>query len=295
MLVAVVDNNRDIREYWGSSMKVNKADTTNVVDILFNYGGQLLVVLQRVHGFHALLTNLAITQQTSDWDHNKNIESFRELQTCFVDLKYDFAAAKCDKIIGSLERIKGSKTITQAEFVVLLSQNDDLRETILLESKRELYYRVPSLRAQYFELPDFPQEVFERFVDAQFDILEFGKCMSLGRYTAAVFHLMRMLDSGLREVYTYLHYDWKTNPSWESMLDKILKHVQKLELDQDKISKTWRRERDQLNAIYLGIRAVKNVWRNSTMHPDKKYLEPEAEIIYKNSVMLMKDVMGYLP
>ena len=44
-------------------------------------------------------------------------------------------------------------------------------------------------------------EVNDKFPSAAFDIDEAGKCLAIGRSTAAVFHLMRALETAIRAVH----------------------------------------------------------------------------------------------
>ncbi len=72
--------------------------------------------------------------------------------------------------------------------------------------------------------------VIEAFKDTVYDIEEAGKCLALERSTAAVFHLMRIIETGLRALGGALNdptLDPKTNPSWDKILKRSEKELQK--------------------------------------------------------------------
>jgi hypothetical protein len=67
--------------------------------------------------------------------------------------------------------------------------------------------------------PLFGQLVADRFPDAADDISEAGKCLALQRGTAAVMHLMRVVEVGLKALAKFLRIPYA--PSWESYLKQI--------------------------------------------------------------------------
>ena len=63
----------------------------------------------------------------------------------------------------------------------------------------------------------FGTEVAARFPRAIVDIEEAGKCFALGRFTACVFHLMRVVEAGLAAISRSLNIV-KHSPTWEAYL-----------------------------------------------------------------------------
>jgi hypothetical protein len=126
----------------------------------------------------------------------------------------------------------------------------------------------------------FGDSVIESFPSALFDIQEAGKCLALSRHTACVFHLMRTLEVGLRALGRSLNdstLDPKINPSWEKILSRC-DDEQRLPLA--KRSAEWRSDEKFFSAATANLRAVKDAWRNPTMHVEQKYNEEEAREIY---------------
>src|SRR5262249_6091339 len=60
-------------------------------------------------------------------------------------------------------------------------------------------FRISAEDAKYFTARRlFGEEVATKFVPANQDIEEAGKCLALSRGTATVFHLMRVMEAGLK-------------------------------------------------------------------------------------------------
>jgi hypothetical protein len=124
----------------------------------------------------------------------------------------------------------------------------------------------------------FGPEVYEAFPAATIDIEEAGRCLACHRGTATVFHLMRVMEVGLRATSQALGIPYA--PSWESHLKQI----------QDRINMKWRKrgirwKRDEpfFRGVLGHLQAVKVAWRNPTMHIVNHYTPEQAEDIF-NSV-----------
>lgn len=142
---------------------------------------------------------------------------------------------------------------------------------------------IPADKVRYFRTnaPLFGAEVDSKFPSAAFEISESGKCLALERNTAAVFHLMRALEVAIEATRKCIGIP---NPvkegdrNWGAMLRKI-----KEELDRRNKQKPqqWSGLEDQLlfSDLHASLDAVRNVWRNATMHVEKKYTSEEAEEI----------------
>jgi hypothetical protein len=92
------------------------------------------------------------------------------------------------------------------------------------EASSVLFLTVPKENARF--IPEgtlFGPEVAQHFPSTIIDIEEAGNCLGLSRGTACVFHLMRVMEVGLRVLARTLNdprLDPKRNPSWDSILQK---------------------------------------------------------------------------
>jgi hypothetical protein len=116
-------------------------------------------------------------------------------------------------------------------------------------------------------------DVVNRFPEILFDTEEAGKCLAMGRATACVFHLMRIMEAGLRAVAKALNIDVLANRTWDAVLKKI------------KATNEQQHPRDEWTNFYTEIvakgYAVKDAWRNPTMHIEEKYTTEEALDIFR--------------
>jgi hypothetical protein len=179
-----------------------------------------------------------------------------------------------------IERIKDGGAVDQ-QFRFLLDcnfrvMNDELSLTMLFSVKPE--------NAKYYEPvePLFGKTVADQFpTDATSEIEEAGKCLALNRHTACVFHLMRVLEVGIEAARKCLNIPdpvKDADRNWGKMLKNI-----KAEIDRRNVAKPvlWKNaDKNFFEEIYASLDAVRNVWRNATMHVEKTYSEEQAEHIF---------------
>ncbi len=123
-------------------------------------------------------------------------------------------------------------------------------------------------------------EVCSNFRSAVSDISEAADCLCFDKGTACVFHLMRVMETGLRALGRSLNdvrLDPKTNPSWENILKWC---TEELERSYAKRSDEWRSDPQFFSDATANLRAVKDAWRNPTMHVEKHYDGEEAMHIW---------------
>ncbi len=133
---------------------------------------------------------------------------------------------------------------------------------------------------KYFAPLLFGEAVKVNFDSASRDIEDAGKCLALGQGTACVFHLMRVMETGLRALGKSLNdptLDPRRNPSWEAILKKCDDELLKPLKDR---SAQWKADEPFYSKSTANLRAVKNAWRNPTMHVEINYEPDEAEDVF---------------
>ncbi|HEX7183488.1 MAG TPA: hypothetical protein VF756_16765 [Thermoanaerobaculia bacterium] len=156
------------------------------------------------------------------------------------------------------------------------------------EAESVTAYWVPAGKIQYLYPEPFGPEVQNRFRSANHDIEEAGKCLSFNRNTAAVFHLMRVMETGLRALGRSLNdpnLDPKRNPSWEMILRKCDQELQKTYKDR---APEWTADEAFFSTATANLRAVKDAWRNPTMHVEKIYDEDLARGVWDATRAFMR-------
>lgn len=126
----------------------------------------------------------------------------------------------------------------------------------------------------------FGEKVESKFPSTKVEIEEAGKCLALERNTACVFHLMRVMELGLRALGRSLkdpNLDPKRNPSWERILNRCDEQLRKPIRDR---SPEWRKDHHFFSEATANLRAVKDAWRNPTMHVEIHYDSGQAEDVF---------------
>jgi len=126
------------------------------------------------------------------------------------------------------------------------------------------------------------------FPNTSFEVEEAAKCLALGRHTASVFHAMRMLEIGIKALSKRLSIPDPTKPA-EKNWGAILKAIN------DKIDELWPKgnrmpgsEGAAFEGLYATLDAVRNPWRNATMHVETIYAPHEAVHILRCSAFFMR-------
>lgn len=128
--------------------------------------------------------------------------------------------------------------------------------------------------------PIFGSDVRSKFPAAIYDIDEAAKCLALGRSTATVFHLMRVLERALKAVNACLGLPLPNNPSWGIWLNEIRQ-------ERLKRGKNWQ-ENDFFQDVWQRLDSIKDAQRDPTMHVQTIHTEQEASIIFSNTEAFMK-------
>ena len=126
------------------------------------------------------------------------------------------------------------------------------------------------------------------FPSVWFDCEEASKCLCLGRPTACVFHCMRMLEVAIKALAKRLTIEDPVKPAqrnWGVMLRTI---KEKMDSTYPPSARTTGSEGVLIEKLYLSLDAVKNPWRNDTMHVEGVYTDAEAQHILQCVAVLLQ-------
>jgi hypothetical protein len=157
----------------------------------------------------------------------------------------------------------------------------ELREAALTDLRERTFLRLDdSAEVQYEKAELFGNLDSRKFPKADYDVREAGNCYATGRYTACVFHLMRVAEHGLRGLARNLKVPFPRTfelKEWAELIGDIEKQVQKI-IQKPKSS---RRTKDLqfYNEAAAQLRYFKDGWRNHVMHTRANYGEYQATII----------------
>jgi hypothetical protein len=135
----------------------------------------------------------------------------------------------------------------------------------------------------------FGPQVIEQFPNATFDIEEASKCLALSRATASVFHLMRVMEEGLKLLAKLLGIPYA--PSWESYIRQISENISQ---KHRKKGIRWKKDEPFFKEVLGNLESIKIAWRNPTMHIVRRYDDEEAEQIFIAVRLFMQRLAGRL-
>lgn len=150
------------------------------------------------------------------------------------------------------------------------------------EMHARLMFVMPSKHASFY--PDgahFGEAVEEAFPTVAYDVAEAAKCRAVGRWTACVMHVMRVLETGLGALAG--HFGVEADGNWNTILNQIESKAREVG------KRTHGKEAEQWAAeAGTHLRFIKNAWRNHAMHPLEKYDEERAVAIFDNARSFMQ-------
>jgi hypothetical protein len=222
-------------------------------------------------------------------DERLRSKAMRTLQSLEDDCKalaLDTSAIMVSRVRSALERDAHRDNVQW-----LLDQMKTVRDLMSTEMKGRVYAYIPAEKAKYLTTEGarlFGDEVDRAFPDARSDAHEAGCCMALTRPTAAVFHLMRVLECGLAALGKVFSIPL-AHTNWGSAIEQIESKIREMHKDAN-----WKAMPDvkEMQVKYAQAAAtfgvLKDAWRNHTMHGRVIYETEEAEHIFSNVKMFMR-------
>ena len=250
--------------------------------MLNNYGADLVVIAGRLARYHGILE----VPVRADMPPEVRERFDRETHEILSDLsetlpKIEELARFLD--MASVSAQAGTLRALLTDSYYLTPQQTFAYETQqLLRRLREVlearwFYYVPFSAVGFYQNPRiFGDDFAEAFPSAVFDSVEAARCLALGRSTACVLHLMRVLDGCFQKGLN----PWlgiKPSPSWGGYIQAI-----KAVLSAKPMPKRVRSKRDRAFATKTveHIHSIKEAWRNPSTHEaDQHYSDEDAAAI----------------
>jgi hypothetical protein len=192
----------------------------------------------------------------------------------------------------------------QVEPAEVSTEAQHAREVVEEELLKLRFLYVPESRVEYLDrAAPFGPRVQQKFRSATYDLLEAGNCLAVDCNTAAVFHLMRAVEWGLRALCAHLgfhevveRYDrsglgqHEYRPIEYSTWDKILGQLRP-RIDERIATIENRLEKQSAQEFYLKalqeLMAIKDAWRNHVMHTRVTYEPDDVIAIWSHVKRLM--------
>jgi hypothetical protein len=183
-----------------------------------------------------------------------------------------------DKALVVEELIHSVQAIPRDIFVRIQNHLREVPQIVRREARPRRFFMIAPEYQRFYEpkAPLFGLEVDIAFESISYDLKEAGKCLALERSTAAVYHLVRCLEAGLRALARYFSLP-EPQKGYDQTWGIVLRDI-KAEVD-----KRWPTRADRFtgdgkdfDSLYGTLAAIKSPYRDSTMHLQEKYTEEEA-------------------
>jgi hypothetical protein len=199
--------------------------------------------------------------------------SDENLSSRLVDLHEHFAHCGLT-VTADFALDLANSIMVKSNVKAIARQIDIFNQVLIREFSAKAIMMLPSERAQYNRTPQeiFGQAVCIAFPSAMDDLEEAAKCLAFGRATAGVFHLMRVVEAGMKSLAAALDIPYA--PSWESYIKQI---GGKIAAEHKSKTIDWKRDEPYFRDLLGDLQAIKMAWRNPTMHIVRRYTTDEAE------------------
>lgn len=216
---------------------------------------------------------LAVRSATTRGLPLPNAAKFSEHMKELADRLSETGLSTSSAIIRNLGTSLAAGGVTDTEFKKQVEFADF---TIMHEVRNVLFLWVPAYRSDYFTKPQlFGELVAQRFPNASDEIEQAGKCYALARYTASVFHLMRVVEVGLGALKQEVGIR-RWHSTWNAAIGQIRGKL-KTGRKGKPLSKRERARNEFLQGATSYIEGMSVAWRNPTMHRvERTYTEEEA-------------------
>lgn len=209
-------------------------------------------------------------------DDEQVLDTRQKVDTVLQDIRRICAGSDLDDRIRP-EILRFQTALKDEPLKKIAHRCDHLKERILDELTKEFYFHVFRDDGSYYgqEAP-FGDAVATKFGVATDDIEQAAKCLALRQPTACVFHLMRAMESVVRQLARKLKMTVTPQTTWRQMtgnMDAQIKKMKEKTGRQKQKKNIW--EEARVNLHHLG-----SVLRNNTMHPTSVYTQDEAKHIF---------------
>ena len=265
---------------------VNRVQITRLVSVMHS-------LLNMEHGFQ--IASRPITSSSTPI-------SFEDASDLLVALNAGVTICKELELVNSAKKLAASRDylFSSGEAIVAASAQVEvrnIRESIIQDLEKQAFLRVPETLARFLnEDAIFGAEVWEAFPAARADISYAGNCLATECDTAAVFHLMRCAEWGLRGLAAQLRvkitHKGKVCPIEYGDWDAVITAIKNKIIAVRKLSNGPKR---QSKLEYYSDAAdhctfMKDIWRNNISHTRKPYIGTEAKAVFER----VRDFMQFL-
>jgi hypothetical protein len=206
-------------------------------------------------------------------------------------------AEECEAIglpvsLAAIERAMAALEQSGADFPLAPHEVENLWMRVYDEVEKVKFFRVPETLATYYELDEQKWPIVGKLPQVTEDVDEAGKCLACGRFTASVFHLMRVMELALQQMATALGASVGEKDAWLTILkDRLEPAINAL----PESTPAERERKKQFQQSRAHLHAVRLAWRNDTMHPKATYTQDEAIVLVEHVRTFTSHLVQLLP
>jgi len=208
----------------------------------------------------------------------------------FIDSVHKIKLSLAAMAEGSVQDVSSLKTELR-----------NIEESILVESYKFKFLQVTKARSSYVDHPALlGNAVATAFPSSIPDMKEAGNCLAAECNTAAVFHLMRVVEWGLRALCAdvglirlrsktkagKVRYTPISFTDWEHMLNQLQGRVDS-KVNRIRRGKLKQTAQEFYYPALQDIRSIRDAWRNHVMHTRRDYGTEEANAVLAHVQRLM--------
>ncbi len=131
------------------------------------------------------------------------------------------------------------------------------------------------------------------------DVAEARRSIAVGRFTASVFHMMRVVESGVLTLQAFLDGSPDPKAHFGGVLSKLENMVQKTKFEH--LGAYMQSRLPFLKSVLPQLHSIKDAWRGKVVHVDSRiipsgvFVKEKAVEIHNASLALMKNLAENLP
>lgn len=184
------------------------------------------------------------------------------------------------------------------------SQVQQVWECLKTDLDRRVFMFMPRDQSKDYEQEDlFGKEVTDKFRSTVFDVSEAGNCYATGRYTACVFHCMRVLEKGLHAFVHHLNDIHAAGIVFSKTVEEtnwgnIIQEIQ-ISLENPKrlarlVPLPTKNEMARYSTAALEFEHFKQAWRDDVSHSRRSYDGPAAKSVMDHVEAFMRKISLWL-
>ncbi len=247
-----------------------------------------------LHGFHSTLTRKDTMPNQEQYAHT--LAAFNDIYQICKDTQLTVSARSIDRAIEEMTQ----KTPTFGEAQQHL---ESWFKCFTAELETQQFFLVLPYLSPYLppsrDSEPVPRSPFnslmarlKSFPDARHDAFEAGCCIALRRFSAGVYHLMRVAEHGLVSVAADLNVpDEKLSKGWDGCLTGIQSGINLI--SSTKPTTDWQSDVKKYSDLCTWFISMKSGWRNPVSHVPRIYSEESALGIFAVTTSLFDHLTRY--